>query len=208
MRIVILANGWLNQPLQFQPDDILVAADGGARHCLELGLTPDYVIGDLDSLDDSHLQKLAALGSQIVRYPTRKDFTDLELAIQHALKLGATEIVIQAALGARWDQTIANLLLPAGFPSAHIYLVDGDQEIHLLRGGKELELHGQPGDTVSLISLSPQTRGVTTQNLEYPLQDGTLYLGSTRGVSNVLLDKHARISIKKGLLLCTLIHVQ
>jgi thiamine pyrophosphokinase len=208
MRIVIIANGWLNQPLQLQPDEILIAADGGARHCLELGLTPRFVIGDLDSLDDSHLQKLTALGSQIVRYPARKDFTDLELAIQYALKLGATEIVIQAALGARWDQTIANLLLPAAFTGVHVHLVDGNQEIHLVRDAEELLLHGQPGDTVSLISLSPQTRGITTQNLEYPLQDETLYLGSTRGVSNVLLDKQAKIYVKEGLLLCTIIHVR
>ena len=206
MRIVIVANGWLNQPVQLEGEEILIAADGGARHCLELGLKPAYVIGDMDSLDDSQLLKLEALGAQFIRYPRRKDFTDLELAIQYALKLGATDIVIYAALGARWDQSIANLLLPIRFGAAHIRLVDGNQEIHLLRAGEELILHGEPGDTVSLIPLSAQARGIATQNLEYPLQNETLYLGSTRGVSNILLAKHAKVSIKKGILLCTVIH--
>lgn len=206
MRALLIANGWMSQPVIPQPGDVLIAADGGARRCLEFGLRPDYVVGDLDSLEESHLNDLQMQGVQIIRYPTRKDYTDLELAIQHAMQLGADEIVILAALGARWDQTIANLLLPAAFANLHIRLIDGSQEITLLHAGNTLHIQGKPGDTVSLIALTAKAQGIQTQNLEYPLYDETLYLGNTRGVSNVLLSESAAITLKEGLLLCITIH--
>ena len=206
MRANIIANGWLSHPVHLLPGDVIIAANGGTRHCLEHGLKPDYVIGDLDSLTAEHLEILHTLGSQIIEYPRRKDYTDLELALQHAQEIGATEIIIQAALGDRWDQTIANLLMPVAVTSARVSLIDGKQEIHLLRSAETIRFHGKPGDTVSLISLSPQANGVVTQNLEYPLNDETLYLGSTRGVSNVMLAEAAEITLKEGLLICTLIH--
>lgn len=206
MRMVIIANGWLNHPLNFKADEIVIAADGGARHCLAHGISPHSVIGDLDSLDESDLQKLASLGAQIIQYPRRKDFTDLELAIQFAIAQGATEIVIHAALGARWDQTLANLLLPVGYPDVSTRLVDGPQEMRLVRGGEQVELDGEPGDIVSLIALSEEARGIRTENLEYGLEDETLFLGSTRGISNVMLGQNAKVFLKEGYLICTTIH--
>ncbi len=208
MHIIIVANGWLTQPLTIQPGNLLIAADGGARHCLELGLTPDYVIGDLDSLDEDILATLASAGSKILRFPSRKDFTDLELAIQQAVELGASEITLVAALGERWDQTLANVGLAAAHTASRIKILDGAQEISFLHAGESLELSGAPGDTVSLIALSNQASGIRTQNLEYPLKDETLTLGSTRGVSNVLLEPVAVVSLKQGLLMCTIIHHQ
>jgi len=206
LRIFIIANGKLTPPVRIDCDHILIAADGGAQHCLELGLTPDDVIGDLDSLTESDLIRLGELGARIHRYPTRKNFTDLELALQHALELGADEIVIYAALGDRWDQTIANLLLVGAYPSARIRLVDANQEIFYVRAGETTMIEGRPGDTVSLIPLMGDATGISTQSLEYALEDETLRFGSTRGVSNVMLDSTARVSLRTGLLLCALIH--
>jgi thiamine pyrophosphokinase len=208
LRAVIFANGGLTHPYPLLPDDLIIAADGGARYCLELGLTPHLVVGDFDSLDPVSLQLLAQAGVELVRYPERKDFTDLELALQHARQRGADEILVLAALGGRWDQTLANLLLPASesLYSTHVTLIDGAQEIHLLRLGERLELHGRPGDTVSLIPLTGDAAGVTTHGLEYALSEETLYFGSTRGISNVLVDESAWVSLQEGLLLCVVIH--
>ncbi len=214
MRAIIFANGLLNDAdavrAALAPDDVLIAADGGARHCRALGLTPAVVIGDFDSLDGADLARLEAAGVRVIRHPARKDFTDLELALQHAAALGAEEVLIFAALGARWDQTLANLLLPAapGFERVRIRLIDGPQEMMLLRGGGSLELTGAPGDTVSLIPLGGDAHGVTTHGLEYPLSAGDLQFGATRGVSNVLLGEKAAVQVKDGLLLCILIHQQ
>jgi len=211
-RAVVFANGELNEPesmlLLVRPDDYLIAADGGGRHCLALGLLPNLLVGDMDSLDPDIIAQFQAAGSEVLRYPVNKDFTDLELALLQAKERGAEEILVVAALGRRWDQTLANLLLPAGqtFKDVSIRLVDGCQEILLVRPGECCEIHGQPGDTLSLVPLLCNACGITTQGLEYPLKDEDLSFGSTRGISNVLLVEKPTITLREGLLVCVLIH--
>lgn len=202
----------MNDPNQaralVEQGDLLIAANGGALHCLELDLIPDLVVGDFDSLQQEDLDILESRGAEIIRYPARKDYTDLELALQHAVQRGAKDILIVAALGARWDQTLANLLLPAasGLQEICISLIDGPQEIHLIRGPDSLELTGHQGDTVSLIPLAGPAAKITTWGLEYPLKAETLDFGSTRGISNVMLGESASINLQLGLLLCIIIH--
>lgn len=212
MRAVIFANGNLSHPQAahqaIRPDDLVIAADGGARHCLALGLTPDVLIGDCDSLDQDDQQRLVAAGARVVRHPQRKDQTDLELAVDHARQAGVKEVIILGGIGSRWDQSLANFLLLAAEPFAdlQIHLLDGPQSARLLRGGQTVTLHGQPGDTVSLIALSAQASGVTTHGLEYSPTHGTLVRGSTLGISNSLTAHEAAVSLQNGLLLCLMIH--
>jgi thiamine pyrophosphokinase len=211
LRAVIFANGELNYPQQtlkwISEDDLLIAADGGSRHCLALGVIPDILIGDFDSLEPEQLADFESEGSQVYQHPARKDFTDLELALRYACEQGVDDILVFGALGARWDQTLANLLLPAhpDLASARISLIDGLQEIRLVRPAETLFVQGLPGDTVSLIPLNANADGVSTRGLEYPLLDEILAFGATRGVSNVLVGNAAEISLQAGLLLCILI---
>jgi thiamine pyrophosphokinase len=160
-------------------------------------------VGDFDSLNEPELTALQASGTQLARYDRRKDFTDLELALEHAQRNGASEALVFGALGGRWDQTLANLLLPAAktLSGLKIRLLDSDQEISLLRDGENCRLEGRPGDTLSLIPLTLEARGVVTQGLEYPLKRETLYLGATRGISNVFVEQQACVSLEEGLLL-------
>jgi len=206
LRAVIFANGQLTRPILLQPDDLVIAANGGTHHCLGLGIRPQVVIGDLDSVREDELEALSASGTQIITYPERKDFTDLELALLEAQKRGADRVLLLAALGRRWDQSLANILLPAALPELKITLLDDQQEIHFLRPGETLEITGQPGDTVSLIPLSGDAGGVSTHGLEYPLHREMLRFGSTRGISNVMLGNQASVKLGAGLLLCAVIH--
>jgi thiamine pyrophosphokinase len=206
LRVVIFANGSLNLPVALLPGDIIIAADGGTRHCLALGLQPAVVIGDLDSLTQADLEALKTQGVEILQFPVRKDFTDLELALSHARSLEVDEILILGALGAHWDQSLANVLLPAAFSDLNIHLVDGNQEFFYLRSGETITVSGCPGDTLSLVPLGGDAQGITTIELEYPLTDERLPLGSTRGISNVLLEDEAQISLREGFLLCVVIH--
>jgi len=212
LRAIIFAGGKLAHPNHdlscLQADDWIIAANGGARHCLALGLSPKVVIGDFDSLTPAELRSLESGGTEIIRRPRHKDETDLELAVRLAADRGADEVLILGGLGERWDQSLANLLLPAapGLERLRLRFVDGPQEIASLRGGQSLDLHGQPGDTVSLIPLGGDAVGVSTHGLEYPLEGGTLPHGATLGVSNTLTAKTASVSLSKGLLLCIHIH--
>ena len=206
MRAVIFVNGEVQDYTALarwlRPRDHLIGADGGTRHMLALGLMPDAVVGDLDSLEPETVAKLIAQGVDVERYPIAKDQTDLELAIERGLRAGASEILLLGALGGRLDQTLANLLILAqrNWP-VPLRLAEGSQLAQVLRSGETLMLHAAPGSTVSAIPLSAIVTGITYTGLEYPLQDATLSIGSTRGVSNVVASSPATITIDEGVLL-------
>ena len=212
MRGVIFANGNLHQPElvrgTIQPADLLIAADGGGRHFLTLGLTPAVIIGDCDSISRATLEALTDAGAELHNYPINKDQTDLELALDYAVEHSCQEIIVYGALGTRWDQSLANLLLIAierltGIP---IRLIDGPQTAQVIRGGETLQLTGEPGDTVSLIPLAGDASGIHTAGLVYPLVGETLPFGTTRGVSNRFQDSTAQITVSEGILIC--IHIR
>lgn len=208
-RTVIFANGQLADPASARaaiaPTDRLIAADGGLHHLLALGLRPDVLIGDLDSVEPDQASASQAGGARLERFSPRKDQTDLELAVRLAIAEGGADILIFGALGARWDQTLANLLLLAhpDFRTVRLRLIDGAQQIYLIQGRTVIE--GRPGDTISLISLQGDARGVTTHGLEYPLHQGRLAFGSTLGVSNLLLGTEATVTVDEGLVACIVI---
>jgi len=212
LRAIIFANGQLPEPgagpVIVASGDLVIAADGGSHACRAWGLVPHAVVGDLDSLSTAEVAALAAAGAEIVSYPARKDFTDLDLALQYARDRGADEILVHGALGARWDQTLANMLLAVAphLAGTRIGLVDGPQTLWPLRAGETLTLRGQPGDTVSLLPLAGDAVGVTTDGLDYPLRGETLAFGTTRGVSNVLVAEEATISLDQGALIC--VHIR
>ena len=211
MKTIIFANGTISNLAQTSAltrnCDMIIAADAGARHCLAISILPQVVIGDFDSLTPAELDKLQELGVRLIRYPARKDFTDLELALKYACEQGADQITILGGLGQRWDQTLANILLLAGSfaQRARVSYIDGSQEIMLIGESQILEIRGQPGDTVSLVPIQGNAQGITTCGLEYPLDDDTLEFGTARGVSNVLIGKQATIQLKHGFLICILI---
>ncbi len=208
-RAVIFANGQLSDlaaaRAALRPGDRIVAADGGLAHLDRLGQRPHVIVGDLDSAAPGVVEALAAAGVRVERFPARKDETDLELALRLAAAEGADDILIFGALGGRWDQTLANLLLLAhpDFRRLRIRLLDGAQQIYLIQHHAQIE--GQPGDTVSLVALRGDAHGVTTHGLEYPLDRGTLPFGSTLGISNVLVDSHASVTVEDGLVACVVI---
>ncbi len=208
MRAVVFVNGdiadygalsrWL------RADDYRIAADGGARHLEALGLTPDVIVGDLDSIDPSLLAQLRGQGAAVEKHPAAKDATDLELAFERAVRDGAREILLFGAVGGRLDQTLANLLILAQQNwTVPLAIVEGDQLARVLRGRQSVTLTGPTGGYVSAVALSEEVTGVTYQGLEYPLENATLRLGSTRGVSNTLASSPAQISIESGILLVT-----
>ena len=206
MHIVIFAGGTLDPGKAFYKAiagaDMIIAADSGAATALRYGCTPAIVVGDFDSLDKQLAEQLRAGGSRTVSVAVEKDETDTELAVQLAIEQGATEITLLGALGgARFDHTMANVLLLAGFDSVPIKIVDGPSVCWLVKGPGNTAIDGQVGDLLSLLPLTGDASGIRTSGLYYPLQGETLYFGKPRGVSNVLTQEHAEVSLERGLLL-------
>lgn len=204
MRAIVFANGelaaWPDR-LEINPDqDLIICADGGLTHCLAYGYSPAVVVGDLDSADPEQLNCLAGQGGEIIRHPARKDETDLELALALAKERGAEEIIVLGALGRRLDMTLANITLLAdpARQGLKVSLLDRNRQAFCLTGPGRMFLTGRPGATVSLIPLSARVTGVTLFDLEYPLNEAVLTIGSSRGVSNVLIGDEAAVEIASG----------
>ncbi|CAN5252088.1 thiamine diphosphokinase [soil metagenome] len=211
MKALIVADGDVNpaHPLSVagapsdRPVDLIVAADGGARKAELLGLLPDVVIGDMDSLAPEQLLALEGRGVEIQRHPRAKNESDTELAVLEAVRRGATEVVVLGALGgSRFEHTLANVLLLTlpQLAGREVMLVDGPTTVRVLgvAGPDRLELRGTPGDLVSLLPLTEVVHGVTTTGLTYPLAGETLRQGSARGVSNVFLGPECAVSTTAG----------
>lgn len=204
-RVIIFVNGEVPSVeavrAVLQREDVVVAADGGARHAIQLGLVPAVVVGDLDSLTDKDRSLLESLEVRLLQFPRNKDETDLELALRHALGLGMPTILLVGALGGRLDHTLGNLAIlndPA-LAGYDIRCDDGREEVFFCR--ESAGVRGQSGDTVSLIPWGGAVRGVRTSGLKWALAGDTLYPHKTRGISNELTGEFAEIQISSGLLL-------
>lgn len=206
LHALIFANGDLQVPGDLRERvagaDLIIAADGGARHCRSLGLSPHVLIGDLDSIEPQLRVQLETQGVRLIQHPAQKDQTDFELALLHAKEAGAQKVIVLGGLGRRWDQSLANLLLAADirFTGMHLIYLYGEQQLFVLRG--ENKLDAKRGERVSLLPLAGDAKGVASVGLEYPLKDETLALGSSRGVSNKALIDFPEINIEDGVLLC------
>lgn len=207
-KTLIFANGEIHdgtmvrQAIAAAAESYVMGADGGARMAQFYDVPLDLVIGDMDSLDESEVDALAAAGIEIERYPRHKNETDLELALMKAAALDLHWIRVIGALGGRIDQLLSNIYLLA-LPVLHgrdVRLVAGEQEAYLLHPG-EHTIDGSVGDTLSLIPLGGDADGIRTHNLYYPLNNERLLFGPARGVSNVFDAPTATVELRAGVLL-------
>jgi thiamine pyrophosphokinase len=183
--------------------DLVVAADGGARHAERLGRPIDRWVGDADSLGEAALDALAASGVAIDRRSTAKDETDAELAVLAVVAAGADRITVVGALGgSRFDHALGNvwlLALPA-LARRDVRLVDAEARIRLVGPGRA-DLGGRVGDGVSLLPFAGDAVGVSTTGLRYPLSDEPLIAGPARGLSNIRDASDASLLVRSGRIL-------
>jgi thiamine pyrophosphokinase len=204
-RIVIFANGVVAEPERVRQivraSDVILCADGGTRHALDLGLLPDMILGDLDSMRAQDRKVIEDAGVAVQVYSRDKNETDLELALQEALRREPSGIVIIGGLGRRLDHTLGNIamLTDPALAEVDVRLDDGLEEVYFCRN--EAQVEGSAGDIVSLLPWGGDVDGVRTEGLRWPLSNETLHAEKTRGISNEMLGQEARVSISSGLLL-------
>lgn len=176
-------------------EDLVIAADGGLRHTLSLGLEPDVILGDFDSL--------GYVPEGAVVHPVEKDDTDAMLAVRYGLQAGFRRFVIYGGLeGERLDHTLANYqtLLYLADHDAVGYLVGRDYVVTAVRDGY-LRFSREAKGIVSVFCMGAPARGVNLSGVQYPLTEGMLHSGLPLGVSNHFVGKQAQISVRSGSLL-------
>ncbi|MBE0689934.1 MAG: thiamine diphosphokinase [Anaerolineae bacterium] len=207
-KAIIFANGEINdglmvrRALEHASSARLIAADGGAHVAERFGITPQVIIGDMDSVDEQQLEHLIRAGIEVYRHPPAKNETDLELALLYAVERGVRWIRVIGAIGGRLDQTLSNVYLLA-LPELRpfdVRLVSGNEEALLMWPGT-LTIVGAKGDTVSLLPVSGVARGIRTESLLYPLKSEELLFGPARGVSNEMHGDSAQVHLREGALL-------
>jgi thiamine pyrophosphokinase len=183
------------------PADFVVAADGGADHALGIGLPIDCLVGDLDSISVDGLKRIHEAEIEIREFQARKAETDLELALSRAMEEQPDRLVVIGIGGGRLDHQLANytVLSSDRFHTALVEGLVGSARLTVVRGA--VQLAGALGETISLIPIRGLAEGVTTDGLEYQLNDEPLYAGSARGVSNRFVAERATVSVARGVVL-------
>ena len=185
-------------------DAWVVAADSGLDHAAALGLSVDVLVGDLDSATAPAVRAAEAAGVRIERHPVDKEATDLELALDYALGIGARRVtVVSGGGGARLDHHLAELVLLAATRYAPLRLDAriGSARAVPVHAGEAVSLTGAPGAVLTLIALGGAAHGITTGGLRWPLRAETLEPGSTRGVSNEIVSGPVSVELTGGSLL-------
>jgi thiamine pyrophosphokinase len=182
--------------------DLIVAADGGARHALEAGILPGVVVGDMDSLGEEKARSIEGQGAVLERHPAKKDKMDGHLALLAARERGATEAAILCASGGSIAAFFAlpHLLLLAERIGLAAVVVAGWGVAFVVENGSK-RLDGAPGDGVSVFPVVGPAEGVTLESMAYPLRDARLEPGDTLGFHNELTGGGARVEVRNGALL-------
>jgi len=175
-------------------NSFIVCADGAYNKLSMLRIKPHIILGDMDSIKNN-----IPCSIKTVKYPTGKDMTDGELALDYAVSKNPAEILIFGALGGRKDQELANIFLLRKYPLMNIAILEKNTVMWIAK--KKKQFSAKIGQTISLIPLSEKVTGITTKGLQYKLNKGTLYMRKTKGISNVAKIDKIRINYKKGTLL-------
>lgn len=194
----IVGAGDCTETIKKQAEDLIIAADGGMRHLLRMGITPDIFVGDFDSTDS------AGSAPTVLSHPTVKDDTDMSLALREGEARGYRDFVLLGGLGgARFDHSIANLqlLFSAARRGLCVTLLGGDQRTRVLREGEKMTFSPAARGFLSVFAIGGIATGVRLSGLKYPLKDATLSPDAPLGVSNEFVGCAATISAQTGHLL-------
>ncbi len=201
--VAIIANGSVGNPDKLRdklkPFPSIIAADGGLLNCQKAGISPDFIIGDIDSTPADILDQYREVPIKI--FPTDKDHTDLELAIEEAVKQNISEIVVFCALEMRTDHALYNLHLLNRYPK--ILRIESDYETLFSIEGKNT-LNCRPGQILSLIPVGVPAKGITTTGLKWELKNAA-FNQQKMSLSNICLSDTISIEISEGSLICCLI---
>lgn len=178
--------------------DYILCADGGLRHAKHIGVIPNSVIGDFDSINKESMDFIHQNKIPMEKFPAEKDETDTELALRVILELGYKDVTIVGGTGSRLDHTLANIFLLRKLLSYNAAgrIMNNNNTVYLVN--KELVLEKREGYFISILPINSDGVKVTLEGFYYPLKDQRIDFGSTLGVSNVITKESGIISVLQG----------
>ncbi len=196
---LIISGGDYSPLPSFISYDYVIACDLGYEHSVRMGIKPDMMVSDFDSLDR---EKFPSDEIPLLEFPVRKDDSDTMLAIKHALKEGYGHIIIACALGGRLDHTIANIQSMAYVAEkGGICEIYGDKEYLRTFTGGELSLKKREGFSLSLFSISEKCSGVSITGSAYDCENVTMTNTFPLGISNYWVEDEVTVRMKDGIML-------
>jgi len=210
-RAVVFANGSYSVQssayANVSSDDFIVCVDGGARHCLSSGLIADLLVGDLDSIEPASYKKIKAAGAECIRFAREKDASDLELVFDILSDRFFEQVLLFGASGGRTDHQLFNWQLAAAqsWPF-HLRIVDDYVDAQVVDVNNPFDADAQVGREFSVVPLAGVASGVRVCGAQYPLDNATLVVGSTVGLSNAVSDERLQVSVEQGIVLLMLVH--
>lgn len=186
-------------------EDVWAGVDRGALTLISEGITPNLALGDFDSVTTKEAELIEKRSKEIMKYSAEKDETDMELAIQWALKQTPERIRIFGATGGRLDHFFGNIqLLIHSLLSEHdtpIEIMDKNNLIFLKRPGHHPISKHEAYKYISFIPVSMEIHGLSLKGFKYPLENFYLQAGSTQCISNELINDNGNFSFSKGILM-------
>ncbi len=178
--------------------DYVICCDGAAHNAVRLGMVPHMLIGDMDSISVQDRHDLLSQGTKETALPMEKDETDTQSACNVAIALGAQKVVIVGGLGGRLDHTLGNIhcLWMLHLEGIEARMESGREVAHIVT--EKISLGRYKGYTFSLIPLIQQTEVFRMTGVKYPLVHTPLMLGSTLGISNIVVQQDALLSMQSG----------
>lgn len=182
----------------------IIAVDRGLEVLYELNVVPNHVVGDFDSVSTTILQFYQKNAKVVFhKYNPEKDYTDTDIALKLAIELNSSTITIMGALGKRMDHALANIhilkeALEIGIPCE---IFDSYNKIYLVKENTQLAKDKTYGKYISLLPLTTTVKGITLKGFQYPLNNASLSVGLSLGISNEIVEEMATIELKEGILI-------
>ena len=195
MRICYIFGAAEGKPKKFnkKSDDLIIAADAGYIMTEKLGITPDIILGDFDSLG------FVPDAKDIIKHPVKKDDTDMLLAVKTGLGRGFKRFVIYGGVGGRLDHTLANLqTLSFIVSNGGVGFLCGDDFTAMALSSGSVKFSDEAKGSISVFSATTDCE-VTERNLLYGLENAKITFDFPLGVSNEFIGEEAEIKVHNGI---------
>ena len=184
--------------------DKIIAVDGGANNARDVEILPNLIIGDLDSITEQNKKYYYQNNVELLKFPVEKDQTDSEIAVDYCLKNGINQIFLTAALGGRVDQQLANLNLLEYINELNLEARIISEKIEIALISSSRKFVDKKGYRLSLIPQNKIVKGVSIKGCKYNLENHDIKRSESRGISNLIENKQAEVTLESGLLIYVL----